>query len=94
MRDRSRDSCEKNCCQFTFHVHVYVEIDARIARRRADDSFICIIFSTSAVRQRLMIHLYYSLHKDRATEADDPLVLFSPERCATPSGDHGPLSVY
>ena len=37
-----------------------------------------------------MIHLYYFLHECRPTEAD-LLVLFSPERCATPSGDQADL---
>ena len=39
-----------------------------------------------------MIHLYYFLHECRPTEAD-LLVLFSPERCATPSGDQADLLV-
>ena len=40
--------------------------------------------------ERGLIHLYYFLHECRPTEAD-LLVLFSPERCATPSGDQADL---
>ena len=39
-----------------------------------------------------MIHLYYFFHECRPKEAD-LLVLFSPERCATPSADQADLLV-
>ena len=69
------------------------EILARIVRKRHIEVYISRSRSSGGIRKEQKEVFIESTDRRLCAEAD-LLVLFSPECCATPSGDHVPLSAY